>query len=437
MCSINGFIAIKPSQERAPVIKEIIERAMERGRDSFGIVEISDSNTRKRTTSFDEDFIKKWWPQSNTHILISNNRAESTTEYRKDKTEYDCQPFDHLAVVAHNGTIANDKDFNETCNPIIDSGVLPPLLLGTQNLMDFKKRIMKIKGSYSIAYAEKNQLYLATNYKPLVLGLSEDTIYFTSLSQYLPDRLERLEVPPYTVVSINKEGISMSDLYKEPLNNKALILFSGGLDSTVCAKYAQVKDSMHITLLHILYNCRAQEKEKDTVIKLSNTLDCAYQFLDIDLKTIIGGSPLFDKTDLASGVSASEFAHEWVPARNLIMLSLAIGYAESKGFNHIYLGNNLEEAGAYPDNEMIFIHKLQEVIPYAIQNGKRVELKMPLGNLVKHEIVKLGKEIGAPMEETWSCYQNFVGHCGECGPCFMRKKAFKINKLKDKVRYMK
>ncbi len=78
---------------------------------------------------------------------------------------------------------------------------------------------------------------------------------------------------------------------------------------------------------------------------------------------------------------------------------------------------------------MEFIRLLNKVMPYAVGPNKHVELLMPVGgHLVKHEIVKLGLEVGAPLHLTWSCYDNGgERHCGRCGPCYMRRWAFRIN----------
>ena len=119
------------------------------------------------------------------------------------------------------------------------------------------------------------------------------------------------------------------------------------------------------------------------------------------------------------------------------MLSLATGYAESHGYDVIALGTNLEESGAYPDNEMIFIKKLNEVLPYAVNLDAHVRIEMPVGHLMKHEIVRLGHETGAPIDVTWSCYHAGSQHCGVCGPCTMRRKAFQMESLKDPISYQK
>ncbi|MEM3516084.1 MAG: 7-cyano-7-deazaguanine synthase, partial [Saccharolobus sp.] len=194
-----------------------------------------------------------------------------------------------------------------------------------------------------------------------------------------------------------------------------------------------------VVLLHFNYRHKAEEREREAVRKIAEYLQVPLIEIDTDLFKMIGHSTLIkgggDIVKDRSGEEGAEFAHEWVPARNLIFLSVAIAIAESNGFDAVASGINLEEAGAYPDNEMEFIRLLNKLSPYATGPNKKVEVLMPVGNLVKHEIVKLGYEIGAPLHLTWSCYEGGQKHCGKCGPCYMRKMAYKINGLKDPIAY--
>ena len=147
-------------------------------------------------------------------------------------------------------------------------------------------------------------------------------------------------------------------------------------------------------------------------------------------------SPLLrSDSNIAGGEAGAEFAHEWVPARNLVMLAMATAFAEARGIGYIVLGNNLEEAGAYPDNEPEFINRFNDLLPFAVGDGKRVKVVMPVGNYMKHEIVAIGHEVGAPLHLTWSCYRAGPIHCGTCGPCYMRRTAFEINKLPEVIQY--
>jgi 7-cyano-7-deazaguanine synthase len=118
-------------------------------------------------------------------------------------------------------------------------------------------------------------------------------------------------------------------------------------------------------------------------------------------------------------------------------MSIAAGYAEAHGFDYIILGGNLEESSGYADNELIFQRKFNNILPNALNLQNKVEVLSPVANLMKHEIIKLGLEIGAPLHLTWSCYEDGDKPCGECGPDFMRRVGFKMNKVKDMQSYKK
>jgi 7-cyano-7-deazaguanine synthase len=168
-------------------------------------------------------------------------------------------------------------------------------------------------------------------------------------------------------------------------------------------------------------------------------MDCEYRVLETDFFSLHAQSVLTDDSKAvnksAGGADGAEFAHEWVPARNTVMMALAFAYAEANGFNTIALGTNLEESGAYPDNEPEFLNKLQALAPYAMKAGHQLSIEAPVGDLMKTEIVKLGADLGMPHELTWSCYEGGDVHCGTCGPCFMRRTAFEVNGLADPTIY--
>ena len=469
MCSISGIMIGKKCTDRVTalsILSDVIVRAEDRGRDSWGYyAKLSDGSISYQRFISSPSNMKFNFPE-NISWLINNNRAEPTTEYVKDKNINDIQPFvNHNWVVAHNGTIANDQGiynkYGITSNTRIDSAVIPALLNDRfSDIFDpdavSELLVRELVGSYALAIGNNrypDDLLLLVNYKPLYLAYSSsnDYLIFTSLESYVSDYenldeklksdLNVVQIPPYSWVHIKStaKGIIVENHSIKPKNNKkALVVCSGGLDSTVVATKA-IRDGYEVTLLHFLYGCRAEEKEKIAVERIAERLGCQYIFVSTSVFTeTIGGSPLTNTatTRFADGIAGSEFAHEWVPARNLIMLSVATGIAESKGFDTIMLGNNLEESGAYPDNEMQFVLRFADILPYATQVGRHISIQMPVGNLMKHEIVKLGLEIGAPLDLTWSCYDNGNLHCGICGPCFMRRTAFQINNKPEVIKYL-
>lgn len=459
MCSISGAFVI----ERGGIInphhlKEIISNAQERGRDSSGLY-----LDGKLYTSFKKDTIPSFPLGKDYHaVAINNNRAEPTTEYVKEKTIHDVQPFvTDRFVIAHNGTISNDLDlikkYGLKRNTTIDSAVIAPLLEALwDGSIKSLRNILKdeIIGSYALAIWEiqTETLYLAVNYKPLFLEFRFDgVIYFSSLEDYLHQSSDPNEIfvrskiwqlPPYSLLRLKQgdllENYSLWKTSPEK-DKKVLVICSGGLDSVVVATQLK-KQGYEVTLLYFMYGCRAEKKEIIAVTKIAEYLNIPVMFVPTDIFTkVIGHSRLTNtKEELVTerkGEASAELAWEWVPARNLIMYSVATGIAEGHGYRYIALGNNLEESGAYADNEMIFASRFSDILPHATNLQNRVEMLQPVGNLMKHEIVKLGLEIGAPLHLTWSCYNDREHHCGVCGPCYMRRKAFQINGMEEIIKY--
>lgn len=365
---------------------------------------------------------------------ICNHRAVPTTEV--ENPEFN-QPFGTNYKIVHNGTISNDKELG---NPegMIDSYILSKVLDFT-NIKTLANSLNKVIGSYALGILKPNGFfYLACNYKPLFYGYDENgAFYFSSYSEHLSALKDVRRVPPYSV--FDSETMEVVPLKRE-VNDAAVVIASAGLDSTSVAAYACATHKK-VTLLHYNYGCLAETPELECIKKIQESLNktygnCDLYVMDMNLSFMASKSKIMDgNQDIAEGVSGSEYAHEWVPARNLIMLSMAVGYAEAHNYSYIYLGTNLEESGAYPDNEEQFIKDFNSCLYGAVQNGKYVEIRTPVGNLMKHEIIPFGIKYKAPLEYTWSCYRNGNKACGHCGPCFMRQKAFFRNGLVDPIDY--
>ena len=217
---------------------------------------------------------------------------------------------------------------------------------------------------------------------------------------------------------------------------KGLAVCSGGMDSTVslvCSLLQRPTDALHIT-----YGCRAEPKEIQAVNDIADYYHIKLHRIDLtDAFRVIAGSALTGEWNGVSvGYENSKYTSEWVPARNTILLSVALGLAESKDYSYLILGNNAEEAVAYPDNTETFIHRFNDLIPFAVAPGVHIEVEQPIGNLNKESIVRLGSELGVPLEMTWSCYDRLYQHCGQCGSCFMRRRAFKAVGVEDKTKYI-
>ncbi|MFZ4857830.1 MAG: 7-cyano-7-deazaguanine synthase QueC [Desulfuromonadaceae bacterium] len=218
------------------------------------------------------------------------------------------------------------------------------------------------------------------------------------------------------------------------MDNRCLIICSGGLDSTTVATHARNLDKREPILLHFQYGCRAEAMEVEAVRNIAAKLDCEYIFSDLTWLKKLGGSRLTDPdSPIAGPVEGAEFPHEWVPARNLVMISHAAAYCDANGIGEIYMGLNLEEGAVYPDNTVEFYERLNMVLPLATL--VRPQIKMPLARMMKWQIVQHAYRIGAPVDLSWSCYLGGPVHCGSCGPCYMRRTAHLMVGQSDPVSY--
>lgn len=419
----------------------ILEANSTRGRDSWGFWCTADRYYRC-TEGFPSAAASSSFEVPPGFAALASLRAEPTTEYVKDKKTEDVQPYTVGDwTIVHNGTIANDKalrkDFDLLTPPTrIDSWIIAALLNKFSGVANeetvFSSIVNLLVGSYAICAVNRyhpNVVHFAMNYRPLYLNAGQ---VLSSVAITENDRL----LPPYSIGTLSEEnGLKLRPLLAKPAHDKALVVCSGGLDSTVAA--AALKHAgMQIELLHYDYGCRATLPEAKAIHAIAAAMDVPLHSVGTRIFTdIIKGSPLTSTKDapIADGEAGAEYAHEWVPARNLIMTSIAVGIAESRGFNVLALGANLEEAGAYPDNEPEFLKQFGKLLPFSVRDGTQLRIETPVGNLMKREIVALGQQVNAPMHLTWSCYNAGDRHCGHCGPCFMRKTAFEINGLKDPV----
>jgi 7-cyano-7-deazaguanine synthase len=399
MCSICGGTRWDSLAQR------VWEKSKDRGRDASGKIQVEGS-----------------W--------IGNHRAIPTTEVLEPKEK---QPVGGNIKLVFNGIISNDTSLGILPGEA-DTSVLPRVL-NFSSLEAFRDSILsKIVGSYAIAVLfPDGNIWLACNYRPIWILEKQDQKYFSSLSNHFPSGSKPWKIRPYSVMDL-QSGQSL-EIHRTQ-QEKALVICSSGLDSTTVAAYAcHLHGPDRVTLLHFNYGCWATSRETEKVSQIAKFLKCSHIIQEMPS---FGGSSLL-KTDekeiIAPGISGAEYAHEWVPARNLVMLSLATALAEAQGYGYLYLGSNLEEAGAYPDNEEQFLLDFNSLLYGAVQNGVKIELRTPLGGLMKHEIIPFGTRYNTPYHLTWSCYRGGNLHCGNCGPCFMRKTAFERNGMVDPVEY--
>lgn len=456
MCAIFGFSARNGADPW--YFNDVIEASSARGRDGVGLALFDKDSVSHRLRLNGSATLPHMLPRDAYGLAgIGNTRAEPTTEHVKDKTPEDQQPY-HCEgwTIVHNGTIANDVELRaaaadadvERVPTNIDSAAIAETLARVEKecgtlgpWVVFQKAIGELKGSYAILARRDGTdcVFTACNYRPIWTQSINGCTYFASSREFFHTACTpaTMQAPYSAAMYRHGEPVARVGLLPAVPHaaGRVLVVASGGLDSTVALAWAKA-NMLDVEMAHFLYGSRAEGPESDVVRSLANHYKIPVKFFNMRNLYDPEDSPLLrSDSDIAGGEAGAEFAHEWVPARNLVMLAVATAYAEAKGFDYILLGNNLEEAGAYPDNEPEFISRMNDVLPFAVGAGKRVQILMPVGNLMKHEIVALGHQLDAPMHLTWSCYRAGGKHCGTCGPCYMRRKAFEMNNLPEVIEY--
>lgn len=216
---------------------------------------------------------------------------------------------------------------------------------------------------------------------------------------------------------------------------KAIVLLSGGLDSTT-ALYVARRDGKEPVCLSIHYG-QLHERELESAKKIASSLHLEHWIIPLSLPW--GGSALTDsRLTLPKGRAEEEIKTgipiTYVPARNSIFLSLAASLAEVKGADSIYFGANALDYSGYPDCRPEFLEAFEEMIRRGTKagtEGRRIRVVAPLLRLSKAEIVKLAHELGVPFEWTWSCYEGKDQPCGECDSCILRAKGFREAGIED------
>ncbi len=217
----------------------------------------------------------------------------------------------------------------------------------------------------------------------------------------------------------------------------AVVLLSGGLDSATTL-YLAKKLRFDCSCLIFDYGQR-HKKEITAAGAIARNAHCPARIIKITLPW--KGSVLLDKRIQVPGVTRSG-GHQatrvipstYVPARNIIFLSFALSYAEAIGAEAIFIGAHAQDYSGYPDCRPEFYRAFNRVISTGTKAGverKRVEIKTPLINKGKAQIIKLGRRLGVPFALTWSCYQGGKRPCGRCESCYFRAKGFRELGIKD------
>ena len=222
---------------------------------------------------------------------------------------------------------------------------------------------------------------------------------------------------------------------------KAVVLVSGGLDSTTCLAIAR-EQNFDLYALTLNYGQRHDHELNSArmIIDFFNIHD--HSIIDIDLAQF-GGSALTDRIDVPKKRDLSdmdEIPVTYVPARNTVFLSLALAWAEVLGSFDIFIGVNALDYSGYPDCRPEYISSFEKTANLATKagvSGSSFKIHTPLIDMTKSEIIKVGLDLGVDYSLTSSCYDpDQEGNpCGLCDACYLRLKGFKETGITDPLNY--
>ncbi len=223
-----------------------------------------------------------------------------------------------------------------------------------------------------------------------------------------------------------------------PVNRRAIVLLSGGLDSEIAMALAQA-DFTWVRAITFDYGQRARREEIRAASAFAAHLKCPHEVVDLSpLKKILSSAldadasialPNFSPSELGDEARCRESARAvWVPNRNGLFLNMAAALAEKEGADWLVVGFNREEAETFPDNSAEFVDIATLFFHFSTQNG--VRLASPTLGMTKTEIVKTALDREIPLHLSWSCYEGAREKmCGKCESCARAIRAFRKNGL--------
>lgn len=221
------------------------------------------------------------------------------------------------------------------------------------------------------------------------------------------------------------------------MSRSAIVLLSGGLDSMVCAALAR-EQGFSVIGLTVDYGQR-HRVELQSARAIAQALTDRHIVLPLDLRAF-GGSALTADVDVPKDGLSDGIPVTYVPARNTIFLSLALGLAEASGAHDIFIGVNALDYSGYPDCRPEFIEAFQRLATLATREGvegRRFVIHAPLQNLSKADIAREAQRLGLDAGMSHSCYDPLSDgrHCGQCDACRLRSKGFAEAGLADPTLY--
>lgn len=212
----------------------------------------------------------------------------------------------------------------------------------------------------------------------------------------------------------------------------SIIIVSGGMDSVTLLYDKQYEISLAIT-----FDYGSNHNKREIEFAKIHCKKLGIEHIIIPL-TFIGDYFKSSLLDGADAIPNGHYADEnmkstVVPFRNGIMLSIACGFAESRGLKKVLIANHFGDHAIYPDCRATFIESMNEAMAYGTYNN--VNISAPYTGISKADIARIGKKLGIDYSMTYSCYKGGENHCGQCGTCVERKQAMIEAGIDDKTKY--
>lgn len=498
MCGIFGIVNFRDyplPNSFFDSFTEMVKSTQDRGVDGVGFVGIGPTGViveyRSPLKARDAVVTPEWEACRDkflqSKIVIGVNRAAPLPEGDSSKVK-NRPPFiiDNI-VVAHNGTISNDRDLIRengwTMSTEIDTEVINRLWSKYKETETLDERVQNVAGELIGGFtaplldlSDPDILVLLHNFKPLAMTLDTDAMVMIYNSEFknieagfygygvteLHSSWKTIDVGAFESVIVDAENFEIwkvktphRTLSSLPPRNdkKAVVICSGGLDSVTAALVGKKVHEKDVTLLHCNYGQVAKDREWEAVQRVSSKLDMDCKQIDVSYIGEWCKTPLTSKdVELPLGMDSIESTKVFVPARNQLFLTIAGAYCEAKGIPYIYSGFNLEESGCYPDNTVSFFRKMNESFQYGTL--LRPQLVLVLERLMKVETIKLAHYLSPAssttspiLAESWSCDTDGYWHpednggvgrwraCGICGCCSTRRWAYAKARIEDPQGY--
>ncbi len=222
-----------------------------------------------------------------------------------------------------------------------------------------------------------------------------------------------------------------------PLKPKAVVLLSGGLDSTTTLAQA-IEDGCDVTAISFRYGQR-HTRELTSAENVCRFYGVPHAVIDLNLSSFRSA---LTRPDIEVPEDREEIGGDipitYVPARNIIFLSIAAGLCESVDADRIYIGANIVDYSGYPDCRPEFFEAFEETLRVGTKagvEGNPIKIMTPILHDSKADIVRRGKRLGAPLHMSWSCYNGGEKACGHCDSCRLRLAGFREAGYEDEIEY--